>query len=330
MPMRPKLFSFFAIAAVMLAGGMRPPASQGQELLSGIAAVVNNDVITFNDLRELVGPKEKAARDTLTGQALVEKVKEIRLAALNDLINRQLILQEFKELQKKNGANIPPHIIDEHVETIVREQFGGDRSAFVRTLSAQGLTLERFRQMEEERIIVQAMRGQHLKESAIIPEADIRKYYDQHLADYTSADEMKLRMLVMKKSASGDDNRKKMMQEIRQKIVGGAAFSDLARMYDEDDSHQESGGDWGWINRGVLSESLSKAAFSLKAGEISPIIELGGNYYLLYCEAKKPGISKSFTEVRGEIEKTLAQQDRQKGQDAWLAKLRKKAYVKIF
>ena len=231
---------------------------------------------------------------------------------------------------KKKGASIPAHVLDEHVAAIIRERFGGDRSAFLRTLAAQDLSLERFRQMEEEKIIVGAMKGNHVSNSTIISESEIHQYYQKHLEEYSSDAEMKLRMLVMRKSSGADDNRKRMMQEIRQKIIGGAAFSDLARMYNEDEAHQASGGDWGWINRKVLSESLSKAAFALKPGEISPIVELGGNYYLLFCEARKASTVKPFAEERGEIEKLLVQQERQKGQEEWIAKLRKKAYIKIY
>ena len=84
-------------------------------------------------------------------------------------------------MMKKKGAAIPPHIIDEHVETIIREQFGNDRQAFIRTLAAQGFTHERFRQIEEEKIIVQAMRGQAFKtNSAIVAEPRIREYYEKN------------------------------------------------------------------------------------------------------------------------------------------------------
>src|SRR4028119_720407 len=76
-----------------------------QEVLDGIAAVVNDQVITFSQVRDIVGAREATARDTLKGAAQVEKIKEIRLAALNDLIDRQLILQAFKKMKEK-GANI--------------------------------------------------------------------------------------------------------------------------------------------------------------------------------------------------------------------------------
>ena len=71
-----------------------PPRGHAQEVLDGIAAVVNDDVITFSQVRDLVGPIEKAARDQFKGNELVEMIKEIRLKAINDLIDRQLVLQE--------------------------------------------------------------------------------------------------------------------------------------------------------------------------------------------------------------------------------------------
>src|SRR4051812_19038094 len=94
-----------------------------QDVLNGIAAVVNDEVITFSQVRELVGAKEQGARQQLRGEELVAKIKEIRLQAINDLIDRQLILQEFK----KQKFQIPDYFINDRVSTIIREEFGGDR-----------------------------------------------------------------------------------------------------------------------------------------------------------------------------------------------------------
>jgi len=303
-----------------------PLPAHAQEVLDGIAAVVNDDVVTFSQVREMVGPRERQVRETLKGEAMIEKIKEIRLQAVNDLIDRQLILQEFK----KNKFTIPDYVVEDRIQAITREEFGGDRAAFIRTLNAQGYTLDRFRQIEMEKIIVQSMRVQLVKANTIIPDSKIREAYQKNIEEYTSEEQIKLRMLVLRGTGSEDGGgRRRMLEEIRAKIVGGAPFEDLARMYSED-STQEQGGDWGWINRRTLNESLSKIAFGLKPGEVSKIIELSGSYYLLYCEAKKPTTVKSFTEVRGELEKKLVQAERQKAQSEWIEKLRKKAYIKVY
>lgn len=296
-----------------------------QEVLDGIAAVVNDDVITFSQVRELIGPMEAQVRKDLRGEELTEKIKEIRLKAINDLIDRQLILQEFN----KNKFQIPDHYIEDRVQTIVREEFGGDRAAFVRTLQAQGYNMDKFKQVEREKMIVSAMRGQNVKGDVIIPENKIREYYEKNREDYADEDLIKLRMIAIRKAENGSDIRRGMIKEIRDKIVEGAEFQDLAKMYSED-STQDAGGDWGWVNRRTLNESLAKTAFSLKVGQVSPVIELGNSYYLLLVEAKKNGTVKPYAEVHDEIQSKLIQQERQKKGDEWIARLRKKAYIKTF
>ena len=90
-----------------------------------------------------------------------------------------------------------------------------------------------------------------------------------------------------------------MIEEIREKIVGGAEFGDLAQMYSED-STQDARGDWGWIDRRTLNdEPRRKAAFALKPGEVSQVIELGGSYYLLFAEAKEAGETKPLKRRAG-------------------------------
>lgn len=316
--------SFLRLLVALLGSLAAVCPALAQDVLNGIAAVVNDEVITFSQVRELVGAKEQAARQQLKGEELVEKIKEVRLQAINDLIDRQIILQEFK----KNKFQIPEYFINDRVNTIVREEFGGDRQAFVRTIEAQGFTLERFKDMERDKIIVQEMTRSAVKQNVIIPEAEMQKYYREHIEEFSISEEMKLRMIAIKKAES-TAARRRLIEEIRAKIMDGAEFGEMAHMY-SDHTTQEQYGDWGWINKKVLNEELTKAAFSLKAGEVSRVLDIGDTYYLLFAEAKKGGAQRPFKEVREEIEKRLIQQERQKLRQEWLTKLRKKAFIKMY
>ena len=309
-----------AIALLLLT----PLAAEAQQVLNGMAAVVNADVITYGQMRELVGEKERVIQSQLRGDELVNKIKEIRLAAVNDLIDRQLILQDFKT----KGYQIPDYFVDQRVTTIIRGDFGGDRQAFLRTLQAQGYTLERFKQLERDKIIVQEMRRSAIKGAININENQIADYYREHADQYSTPEQIKLRMLVIRGSGENTGPRK-MIEEIREKIVSGAEFGDLAKMYSQG-SEQESGGDWGWVDRSKLNEELTKVAFGLKRGEVSKVLEIGDSYYLLFVEAKKTASSKPLKELHDEIEKTLMQTERQRLQEDWIKKLRKTAFIKIY
>ncbi len=294
------------------------------QVLDGVAAMVNEEVVTFSQVRELTGALESSLRTNFTGNALTERIKEVRLRALNDLIDRQLILQEFKKMK----GQIPPHAIDDRVNAIIREEFGGDRSAFLRTIAAQGFTLDRIRKMEEEKVIVQAMRSREVKNEPLIPAGAVESYYRQHIQEWTTNDQVKLRMI---KIAPGSDpaKKRKMAQEIREKLVRGADFGDIARVYSED-STQDKGGDWGWIKHGDLNPEIEQVVFRLPTGKVSDIIELNQTFYIMLAEQKKGGVAKPLKDLRTEIENRLLQVERQKDQQEWLQRLRKKAYVKIY
>jgi peptidyl-prolyl cis-trans isomerase SurA len=331
------LFRVFGPSLVLFWATLQPSLAQQerQEVMDGIAAVVNGDVITISQLRELTGAREMALRDALRGDELVSEIKRMRESALRDLIDRQLVIQEFK----KREFSIPPYLVDDRVQSIIRQEFGGDRSAFVRTLQAQGYSLTRFKEIEKEKIIVQAMRQSNVKENFITTPRQIQAFYDRNKHAYTSPEELKLRMIVVREGGlpaieTTDDipsagDKKALAQEIRQKLVEGADFERMAAMYSEDPSTADIGGDWGWIQRNTLNEKLTGVAFSLGAGQISPVVQIGDSYYILYVEDRKPARTRPLAEVKDEIERNLMQEERQKAAERWLETLRKAAFIKI-
>ncbi len=304
--------------------------AQKAEVVDGIAAIVNNEVVTISQVRELSGSREQALRGQFSGQELQDKVKEMRLSALKDLIDRQLVLQEFKKMQEK-GANIPDYVVDDRVQTIIREEFGGDRSAFVRTLQAQGYTLTRFKEIEKEKIIVQALRQSKVTDDFVISPTQIQKYYNKNKGSYATPEQVRLRMIIIREGDGdlvGSGSKKDLAKEIRDKIAEGAEFDRMAQMYSEDDT-KDMGGDWGWVERNTLNEDITNVAFSLRPGEVSQVVTLGDNYYIMMVDAKKNATVKPISEVRDEIERNLTQQERKRAQDRWLDSLREKAYIKI-
>jgi peptidyl-prolyl cis-trans isomerase SurA len=297
------------------------------EVVDGVAAVVNGDVITYSQVRQLVGPREKLLRAQFTGEELIQKVKEARQAALQDLIDRQLILQSFK----KENFQIPDHYVEDRVHEIIRTDFGGDRNTFIKTLEAQNYTEGEFKKMEMEKMIVQAMRGKNVRMATIASPIKVEEYYRQHREEFTSKERIKLRLIMIPGHASDGEaaSQKAMAEEIFTKLVKGADFDRMAQLYSED-STREKGGDWGWIDRKTLAAPLEKAAFNLPVNKVSHVIDFGGSYYILKIEQKEGGETKSLEQSRPDIEKKLIQLEAQKLQEKWLASLRSKAYIKTF
>jgi hypothetical protein len=106
------------------------PAPALEPFVDGVAAAVNDDVITFSQVQDLTRPLEGVINRDLTGDVRTKKIQEVRISALNDLIDRQLIIQEFKKMK---GA-IPAYVVEDRITALIREQFGGDRVVFRRTI----------------------------------------------------------------------------------------------------------------------------------------------------------------------------------------------------
>ncbi|MBA2743498.1 MAG: peptidylprolyl isomerase, partial [Chthoniobacterales bacterium] len=246
--------------------------------------------------------------------------------ALKDLIDRQLIIQSFR----KEKLGLPDYFVEQRTNDVIRENFGGDRQTFIKALQSQNYSLGEFKKNELEKIIVAAMRGKNVKPNTVPSPTKIAEYYRTHIEEFTSKEEIKMRMIMIPSRASDTSgSQKALAEEILSKLAGGADFERMAQMYSED-STRDVGGDWGWVERKTLTAELEKVAFGLKKGKISRIIELSGNYYIVKVEDRRGGERKPLAEVRTAIEKKLGEAEAQRLQDNWLASLRQKATIRTF
>ena len=322
----------FAIALLALAGLAGLPilcaASAAEpQIVDGIAAIVNGEVITYSQVRSLSAPREQLLKSQLTGQELEKKLMELRQLALKDLIDRRLVIQAFK----KESYQIPDHFVDQRMHEIIRDSFGGDRNTFIKTLEAQNYSLGEFKEKEMERMIVAAMRSHNVKTNSIVSPTKIEDYYRKHHEEFTTKEQIKLRLIMIsgQKDTASAPAQKALAEEVLGRLASGAEFDRTAQVYSED-STRDNGGDWGWIERNTLAAPLEKFAFNMPVGRISNIIEYAGNYYILKVEDKRGGTTRSLAEARSDIEKKLLQVEAQGIQERWIASLRAKAYIKTF
>ena len=302
-------------------------AEDEPRIIDGIAAIVNGDIITYSQVRGLSAPRERLLRTQFHGAELDKQIQEARNLALKDLIDRQLIVQSFH----KEKFELPEHFVEERINDIIREDFGGDRNTFIKTLQAQNFSLTEFKKMEMDKIIVSAMRSKNVKPVTTVSPTKVIEYYKQHRAEFTAKEQVKLRLIMIPtRAAEGNTTAQKAIaEEILGKLADGAPFDRMAQMYSED-ATRDSGGDWGWVERKTLAPPLEKVAFNLPPGRVSHVIELGPNFYIMKVEEKRGGDTPSFAKLRPEIEKKLMQEESQRQQEIWLAGLRQKAYIQKF
>ncbi|MDE1170503.1 MAG: peptidylprolyl isomerase [Verrucomicrobium sp.] len=300
-------------------------------IADGIAAVVNDKVIPYSEVTKRVEDTERILRETYNGPELVSRIKEARLNALRALIERELIIQDFK----KQGYFIPDTIIEDRLHNTIQTQYEGDRTAFIRTIQAQGLSLDQFKDELRNSVIVQAMRSKNVSENVVISPYKVEQYYQDNAAQFTQEGQVRLGIIYLRKSlfpkkdASGQevDPTAEIAKELLFKLDTGANFADLARSYSEGPKRQE-GGDIGWVKRGDLRAEISDVAFDLQPGQTSRVITSSDGYYIVRVEDRKRPQVQPMSEVRAQIEQALVEEDRQRLQLEWLDRLRAKAFIK--
>ena len=254
--------------------------------VNGIAAIVNDSVITMQDVYEHVAVPMEALKRTHASNPAQFRQKSIETitSGLEDLIIRELILHDFKAA----GIPVPDAVIEDEVQERVRKRFG-DRVTLTKTLQAQGVTFETFRKRVYEDMVLPFMRQKNVRQAVVISPKKIEAFYTNNLARFRLEDQVKLRMIVLNASATGTaEEARKLAREIIVKLDEGAAFPEMAAIYSEG-SQRTEGGDWGWRERTYLRRGLSDIAFNLNPGQRSALVGLGkadDDGYLIYLYDK--------------------------------------------
>jgi peptidyl-prolyl cis-trans isomerase SurA len=331
-------------ASLLLASASLLPAQQaasapaGDRLdlrfAAGIAAIVEDKIITVDDIRKEIAPLIPA----LQKEARNEKEFNEKLEALQDdiiqtLIDRVLIVKEFnkpKDGDEKNQRQVPASIIDNSMAEQQITQFDGDRSKFLAYLRSQGMTLREYRKKVEEDIIYDYMRQQQRKSQSVVSPVKVETYYKENKDRFYQEDSALLRVVQFTRTNNEIDARlRAKADDVLAKFHTGESFAELARQFSQD-TRRNKGGDWGWIKRSDMRKEFTDILFALKKGEVSQPILVPEGCFLLYVEDRKFAGIQPLEDVRDEIERILAQQMTRQSQERWLERLRRNGYVKMF
>ncbi len=149
-----------------------------------------------------------------------------------------------------------------------------------------------------------------------VPEEDLRRYYEENRSRYTQTEERRASHVLVKADASMNAEAKAKAKARAEELLAQVrkapdTFADVARKSSDDTGSAAAGGDLDFFGRGSMVKPFEDAAFSMKPGEISNLVETDFGYHIIKLEATRGGQAKPLEEVRAEIEaevrKSLAQ-----------------------
>ncbi len=303
----------------------------GPQEINGIAATVNGLVITKKEVAFALSPivAELRAQFPRRGTEFEKRIKESYEKILNDFIDRELVMSEFKT----QGGKIRSNAVDEEVQRQIRERANGDQVKFREDLTKSGMTMETFRTMTERQMIVQAMRASKFSDAAPPLPFEIQKEYDEvklKLRD-TSGDTMTFLKIYIpaldaKNPAATPESQLDLADEIVKQLKSGANFEDLAKQHSRD-AFAELGGKQEKVPRTDLAPEFAALIMDPPEGTIiGPLMDPRGLTIVKVLE-KFYGPIPPLSQVHDQIEQRVARQKSAERYDRWIKTLRAKAMI---
>jgi peptidyl-prolyl cis-trans isomerase D len=184
---------------------------------------------------------------------------------------------------------------------------------------------ERYRQPERVRLEILSYPSDHFIALVKPTEEEIKSYYYLNLEEkFTTQKEIHARHILFR-LLPGADAKKRVETRARAERVlamirGGKDFAQMAKIHSEDTSNAQSGGDLGFFKKGQMVPLFEKAAYALKAGELSDVVETPFGFHLIKTEEVREGQRRPLGQVREEIIQAIK---RDKSKDATVARATK-------
>lgn len=253
-------------------------------------------------------------------------LKEINSRILNDLIEYKMLLNE----SEKQGITVSDAEVDAELSQIKTNFL--DETGFATALNQAGVTEAEFSQTIKDTLGIQKLLEIQMADKIKVSDNEIKAFYDSNPNLFEQEERVHarhiLKMVEPNASAIDRDKKKKELEEVLRALKNGSDFSDLAMKYSDDPS-KIMGGDLGYFTRGRMVKPFEDAAFALKTGEISGIVETQFGYHIIKLEDRQSARTIPYEEIKSAISENISMQKRQEAADQYINGLYKKSQIKI-
>ena len=328
MKIRPQKLVVALLAIVLMPGLIyaQSDKAQSDKTSSTRVAIVNGNEISDKALEfELKQVKQRFSQQGITLSE--DQAKEVRSKTLNNLINQELLYQDSRD----KGIKVENEAVTGRLADI-KKRFPSEAD-FEKALQNVGLTETDLKEKIARGLAIEALVNSQITEKIVISDEENKTFYDEHPEFFKKPGQIRASHILIKVDPKADDTQKALAKQkiktLQEKLKSGEDFGALAKEYSEGPSNVKNG-DLGYFERGRMVKPFEDAAFAMKPGEVSGIVETQFGYHLIKVTDKKPETTVAYEDVKQKITQHLKQEKSKSEVEAYIKKLRSSAKIETF
>ncbi len=327
-------WSFYLTVAIGVAGiALVMPADVRAQakgtVIEEIVARVNNDAITLSDVQKAdQSLHDEIAHDCqgCTPEKMDELYKEKQKDLLRDLIDQALLVERAKDM----GISVETDLV-KRLDEIRKQNNLASMEDMEKEIEKQGLSWEDLKTQIRNNLLTQEVIRREVGSHINIPSEDVKKYYDEHQKDFVRPEQVVLSEIFLStegKSPEEMSSVEKKAEDLRNRVVKGEDFNEIAKHFSEGSTAKDGGG-LGTFEHGQLSKQLEDVVFKMEKGQMTDVIQTKTGFEVLKVEAHYEAGLQPEDKVENEIMNRIYAQKMQPTMREYLGQLREQSYVMV-
>jgi peptidyl-prolyl cis-trans isomerase C len=320
-----------AVAPAAPAGAAATPGTPGAPTaikpvppeIPAVLARVNGEAIERWEFDNAVKRIEARAG----GPVPPEKRDEVLRGVLDQLVAYHLLAQE----SRARKIAIGDQDVDARLAEI-RKSFPSE-DAFKQGIAAQGLTAEHLRDQARTSLEVAKVIEAEVTPKVAVQDAEVTSFYQQNLERFKQGDSVHASHILFGVAQDATPAQKAeakaKAQAALKEVRGGADFAAVARAQSQDQGSAQRGGDLGFFPKGQMNPQFEDAAFGLKVGAVSPVVETPFGFHIIKLHERRAPRTAPLTEVAGQIKDFLTQGQREQKLEQFVEQVKAKGKIEI-
>ena len=312
-------------AAGVMAAEPKQPAAAPKKAVSGKVASVNGVAIKRSDFeREFFAIKNRFG---MHEKMDATQEGEVKKTVLEKMIGGELLYQA----SKKKGIKVDAAAVNTELANL-KKRFPGDKE-FKEAIKRSGTTEAELKNQMQKNLAIQRLIDQDFAAKATVTAEEAKEFYEKNKEKFKQPEQVKASHILIEVKADAPEADKKAARAkidgLLKKVKAGEDFAKLAQENSQCPSSSK-GGDLGYFRKGQMVPPFEAAAFGLKVGEVSGIVETQFGYHIIKVTDKKAENTVAFDTAKDQIMQRMKMGKVQEAVGRYVAELEKGAKIERF